>query len=179
MTKPHRGWCVLHDSREDGLWTGNSKDKRDTLGQPPGRIICCSMPGEGLQSKSHLLLFIWVFLWLIRTIQYKKSKVSQYYKKPHSWRRDRATTWVLHLNVQCLQLCIYVCLSIWYKSNELISEMILCTSYTSKQCRLTLPHFSHGTLHMSLQNVCDIWVRGDISEKTLIFTPTILLKDKD
>lgn len=50
----------------------------------------------------------------------------------------------------------------------LISEMILYTfTYTSKQGSLTLSHFLHGTWHISLQSLCDIWVWGDISEKNI------------
>lgn len=51
--------------------------------------------------QKHLLLFILVFLWLIRTIQYSKSQESQYCKMLQGWRNDLVTNWVLHINVQC------------------------------------------------------------------------------
>lgn len=98
-------------------WTGNSKDKRGTLGQPSGKINCCSMPRVSLQSKSHILLFILIFLWLIRTIRDKKSKESQYCKKLQGSRNDLATNWVLHINVQC-PLASYLSLPLYLMQEQ-------------------------------------------------------------
>lgn len=115
-------------------------------------------------------------------IQDKKSKKSQYCNKLQGWGIDLATNWILHINVQCplgsyLSLPLYLMLELWIL---LILETILCTfTCTSKQHSSALSHFSHCTLHISLQSVCDIWIWGQISENTLILFSIVFLRERE
>lgn len=162
-------------------WRANSNDKIDTLGKFSSKIICCSTSRASLQAKTHVLLFMWKFLMVNQNNPKKSQKKSQYSKKTQGWGTNLVANWVLHVNVLCplgsyLSLPLYLTLEQW---TLLIPEIILCTfTYTSKQCISALSQLLHGTLHVSLQRVCDIWT-WEVSKKTFILISIILLRERE